>query len=123
MGTPPLKTNTASGKPRSLFIDIKHAELDDNSSNLTDDSSTSEPRGFSYRQGQAPERRQWWDEPKTAVRRDPVKDVSFFAFNMPEHLPNSPMCPANPMHIGKGKLVCVVSTRITVSSRHRLQLS
>jgi len=77
----------------------------------TDDGSSDRmaPRVFSYRRGQAAKKREWWDEPKAAVRRDPVKDVSFFEFNMPEHLPNSPMCPAHPLYKGKGRLVCVVS--------------
>ncbi|CAN8102920.1 unnamed protein product [Discula destructiva] len=121
--TPPLKKDTADGKPRSLFMDIKHADIkhadqNENSSNSSTDDDKSirvEPRVFSYRKGQTPERRQWWDEPKAAVRRDPVRDVSFFEFNMPEHLPNSPMCPANPMHKGKGKLVCVYHGRATAS--------
>lgn len=39
-----------------------------------------------------------------------MKGISFFEFDMPEHLPSSPMCPANPMHRLKGKGVCVVSS-------------
>lgn len=125
MDVPPLRTDTADGKPRSLFMDIKHpdikhADQDEKSSSPTtsiddDQSVRVEPRVFSYRKGQTPGNRQWWDEPKAAVRRDPVKDLSFFEFNMPEHLPNSPMCPAHPLHKGKGKLVCVVSERCDLS--------
>ncbi|KAJ4389965.1 hypothetical protein N0V93_007438 [Gnomoniopsis smithogilvyi] len=117
--TPPLKKNTASGKPRSLFIDIRHAELDDNSSISTEKSVKVKPRVFSYRKGHTPEKRQWWDEPTVAVRRDPVQDASFFEFNMPEHLPNSPMCPAHPMHKGKGKLVCVYHGRAKSADQSR----
>lgn len=110
--TPPLKQLTASGKPRSLFMDIKHPlPIEDESSNSSGSVGATPrvtPRVFSYRKGQQPEKKEWWDAPKATVRRDPVRDVSFFEFNMPEHLPNSPMCPANPKH--KGKLrVCVVS--------------
>lgn len=106
--TPPLKQLTASGKPRSLFIDIKHPiPLDEESSNSSG-SIRAAPRVFSYRRGQHSGKREWWDAPKAAVRRDPVRDVSFFEFDLPEHLPSSPMCPANPKHRGKLK-VCVVS--------------
>lgn len=107
--TPPLKHLTASGKPRSLFMDIQHpVPLEDDLSN-SPDTFTATPRTFSYRKSQPGEKREWWDAPKTTIRRDPVKDVSFFEFDLPEHLPSSPMCPANPKHKGRGKLVCVVS--------------
>lgn len=106
--TPPLKQLTASGQPRSLFMDIKHPmPIDDESSNPSG-SIKAIPRVFSYRKGQQSEKKEWWDAPKATVRRDPVRDVSFFEFNLPEHLPNSPMCPANPKHQGNVR-VCVVS--------------
>jgi hypothetical protein len=47
--------------------------------------------------------------PKAAERRTPVKAPTFFEFDLPEHLPSSPICPANPKHKLKGKGVCVVS--------------
>lgn len=110
METPPLKHLTASGKPRSLFMDIQHPvplETDESSNLPSTFSETS--RIVSYRKNQAGEKREWWDAPKQTVRRDPAKDVSVFEFDLPEHLPSSPMCPANPKHKGRGKLVCVVS--------------
>jgi hypothetical protein len=64
---------------------------------------------FTDGKGVEAERREWWDTPTALVRRDPVKDISFFELGVPEHLPSSPMCPANPMHRLKGKGVCVVS--------------
>lgn len=32
-----------------------------------------------------------------------------FALSVPEHYPNSPLCPANPKHVSGGTGVCVVS--------------
>lgn len=99
-------------------MDLKHADIthpDEKSSSSSPDDNRSvraEPGSFSGGQGQASEERQWWDEPKTPVRRNPAKDMSLFEFKMPEHLPNSPMCPANPKHKGKGKLICVVSALV-----------
>lgn len=107
--TPPLKQLTTTGKPRSLFMDIKHPiPLEEESSNGSD-SIKATPRVFTYRAGQVAEKKEWWDAPKGTTKTEPVKDVSFFEFDLPEHLPTSPMCPANPKYKGKGKLVCVVS--------------
>lgn len=116
---PPLKQQTANGQPRSLLMDIKHPNIPLDQLSLEDAGSSSSgsiratPRVFSYRKDQLTAKRQWWDQPKAPVRRDPVRDVSFFEFNMPEHLPNSPMCPANPLNKGKLK-VCVVRTGQTL---------
>lgn len=117
--TPPLKHLTASGKPRSLFMDIQHPVPCEDESSNSPSTFNSKPRVLSYRKSQAGEKREWWDAPKTTIRRDPVKDVSVFEFDLPEHLPSSPMCPANPKHKGRGKLVCVVSPNI--SSRQMCQ--
>lgn len=106
--TPPLK-QSADGRPRSLFLDIKHPLPTDDSISSSASSARAAPRVFSYRKGVETEKREWWDIPKAPVRRDPVKGISYFEFDMPEHLPSSPMCPANPMHKLKGKGVCVVS--------------
>lgn len=106
--TPPLK-QSADGRPRSLFLDIKHPLPTDDSVSSSTSSARAAPRVFPYRKEVVAERREWWDEPKAPIRRDPIKGISYFEFDMPEHLPSSPMCPANPMHELKGKGVCVVS--------------
>lgn len=106
--TPPLK-QSADGRARNFFFEIKHPIPTDTSLSSSTSSARVAPRVFSYRKGVDSERREWWDEPKALVRRDPVKGISYFEFDMPEHLPSSPMCPANPMHKLKGRGVCVVS--------------
>lgn len=103
-------------------MDIKHPLPMADSESSSASSARIAPRVFSYRKGVDGERREWWDEPKALVRRDPVKGVSFFEFDMPEHLPSSPMCPANPMHRLKGKGVCVVSNSRHHSLEEFLQL-
>lgn len=110
--TPPLKHLTASGKPRSLFMDIQHPVPCEDESSNSSSTFDSKSRVFSYRKYQPGGKREWWDAPSTTVRRDPAKDVSVFEFDIPEHLPSSPMCPANPKHKGRGKMVCVVSLNI-----------
>lgn len=119
--TPPIK-QSAGGNPKSIFMDIKHPLPTYDSASSSASSAWAVPRVFSHRKGAEAERREWWDEPKALVRRDPVKGVSFFEFDMPEHLPSSPMCPANPMHRLKGKGVCVVSSTVPLLIQYWLDL-
>ncbi|KAK4197236.1 hypothetical protein QBC40DRAFT_309230 [Triangularia verruculosa] len=67
--------------------------------------------------------KEWWDAPirtpdtppstpipRPRVKRSPTGTAAMFKFDVPEHLPTSPMCPANPKNpksLGRG--VCVVS--------------
>lgn len=50
------------------------------------------------------------DTPRAVVGMETVADLPPFEFDLPEHLPSSPMCPANPKHKLKGKGICVVSS-------------
>lgn len=107
MKTPPLKEATADGRPRGLFFEIS-----------TSDEEPAPGAGWSPHPGQAncpysSRRRQvprdWWDAPETVVRRGPMRQGSGFEFDIPEHLPGSPICPASPLHWGQGRAICVVS--------------
>ncbi|KAK4456698.1 hypothetical protein QBC42DRAFT_237978 [Cladorrhinum samala] len=45
-------------------------------------------------------------------RTNPTGKAALFEFDVPEHLPSSPMCPANPKNVkSAGKGVCVVSNK------------
>lgn len=98
-------------------MDVKYPLPADDSVSSSASSARVAPRVFSYRQVVDAERREWWDAPKDLIRRDPVKGIPFFEFDMPEHLPSSRMCPANPMNKLRGKGVCVVSDM----SKHSLR--
>lgn len=37
-----------------------------------------------------------------------MEEPAFFSFDIPEHLPSSPLCPANSKHKSKGRGICVV---------------
>lgn len=104
---PPAIKQSAGGKPRSFFIDAKHPSSMNDS--MPSSASSAGTKAFSYPKGVEAERREWWDEPNALVRRDPVKGICF-EFDLPEHLPSSPTCPANPRHKLRGKGVCVVSS-------------
>lgn len=51
-----------------------------------------------------------------AIRREDVVSPKSFEFDLPEHLPNSPMCPANKKHRSGGTGVCVYHGRRKQSS-------
>ncbi|KAK6957711.1 hypothetical protein Daesc_000499 [Daldinia eschscholtzii] len=54
--------------------------------------------------------KEWWEVPVALPRYETVPQ-SPFEFDMPEHLPNSPMCPANKRHTSGGTGVCVYHGR------------
>lgn len=96
-------------------MDTKDPGTSDEECSDSSGSIKSMPRVFSNRKAQHFGKRMWWDTPKTPIRRDVPRNESFFEFDLPEHLPSSPMCPASPKYQGKRK-VCVVS-RCRVSGR------
>ncbi len=135
--TPPLKEDTIDGRVRGLFFDISGPSESDRQQGsestsstrgtLTNNSSTwgnstvaSQNHHQSRRNEHYPRRRrEWWDTPSksmtsaasaaAASRKNQMRKAALFEFNVPEHLPTSPMCPANPKNKSEGKGVCVVS--------------
>ncbi|KAG8669071.1 hypothetical protein FPOAC1_008458 [Fusarium poae] len=109
--TPPLTEGTASGRPRSFFAEtVAHADVGevDIQASLSRRHSLQTIRHKSY----APDTIEWWERiPKQPVRRNPLQGSATFEFKLPEHLPSSPMCPANEKHVGGGKGVCVYHGR------------
>ncbi|KAI8959016.1 hypothetical protein F5Y11DRAFT_350951 [Daldinia sp. FL1419] len=92
--TPPLReSGRHSCRPQSFFFDISTPPRHGPSSNR----SSSEP---------GPSRRPAPFPPPTAENT-----TAPFEFDMPEHLPNSPMCPANKRHSSGGTGVCVYHGR------------
>lgn len=64
---------------------------------------------------------EWWDKiPKKPIRRNPFDEPTPFEFQLPEHLPNSPMCPANERHVSGGTGVCVYHGRRKGASKLRI---
>jgi hypothetical protein len=56
-------------------------------------------------------RREWWDAPEIISRPERILGRSSFAFDVPEHLQSSPMCPTHPRNKSKSMGVCVVSLK------------
>lgn len=72
--------------------------------------------------------REWWEQmPQRGCRRDiPVAigtSANKFEFDIPEHLPSSPMCPANKRHKSGGTGVCVYHGRRKTKSILRDEIS
>lgn len=134
MNTPPLKEDTADGKPRGLFFDVSDPQTSESASStklsVTEGAVTRhhKERVTKDKEG-GKKRREWWDPPlkpttsssltpATATkRRQSTRKAELFEFNVPEHLPTSPMCPAHPKHKSKGKGMCVVSFQPSYSKR------
>ncbi|KAF9772041.1 hypothetical protein IL306_010304 [Fusarium sp. DS 682] len=106
--TPPLAEDTTSGRPRSFFTETIPPTEDD----LIESSSTRNSLQTVCRKSIVADACEWWEKiPKKPVRRSPFQEPVPFQFQLPEHLPSSPMCPANEKHVSGGTGVCVYHGR------------
>lgn len=75
-------------------------------------------RAHAQRTAGVPGSREWWEQmPTKSVRRNPLDSAAAFDFQVPEHLPSSPMCPANPKHPSGGTGLCVYHGRRRTTSK------
>ncbi|KAF5708359.1 hypothetical protein FMUND_10630 [Fusarium mundagurra] len=112
--TPPLAEDTASGRPRSFFTETVPPTEDDGMGSPSRRNSLQTVR----RQSIVADTYEWWEKmPKKPVRRSPFQDRPPFEFQLPEHLPSSPMCPTNEKHVSGGTGVCVYHGRRKGASR------
>ncbi|OTA63625.1 hypothetical protein K449DRAFT_432933 [Hypoxylon sp. EC38] len=120
--TPPLReSGQHRDRPRSFFFDISTPPLYASNSEEQDGSRRSPPPSVIYEnetfraeqefgKSKRDSGKEWWEVP-VAVPRYEALAPSSFEFDMPEHLPNSPMCPANKRHKSGGTGVCVYHGR------------
>ncbi|KAI2466810.1 hypothetical protein F4781DRAFT_434025 [Annulohypoxylon bovei var. microspora] len=131
--TPPLReSGHRAGRPRSFFFDISTPPVRGSSLGGTVEQvefyhpslpTSIEPKerdvgGRKQEEETEKEKekekrdlgKEWWEVP-VAVPRYGAMAPSSFEFDMPEHLPNSPMCPANKRHKSGGTGVCVYHGR------------
>ncbi|KAI1409594.1 hypothetical protein F5Y13DRAFT_203266 [Hypoxylon sp. FL1857] len=120
--TPPLhESGQHRDRPRSFFFDISTPPAHSDSGDEQDESRYPPPQSvihdnekFRSEQESGESKRdsgkEWWEVP-VAVPRYEALAPSSFEFDMPEHLPNSPMCPANKRHKSGGTGVCVYHGR------------
>ncbi|KAI1735718.1 hypothetical protein F4680DRAFT_452604 [Xylaria scruposa] len=74
------------------------------------DKSTTPGSGTRRERRPKPKEKEWW-EVSVPVSYSQVDQRAAFRFDLPEHLPSSPMCPANKRHKSGGTGVCVYHGR------------
>ncbi|KAI0171801.1 hypothetical protein GGR52DRAFT_547723 [Hypoxylon sp. FL1284] len=116
--TPPLReSGQHRDRPRSFFFDIatpRHSGSGSGNTTASEWASHRQPpttdddgRAKTKKRDSAKE---WWEVPVAVPRYEAMAPASF-AFDLPEHLSSSPMCPANPRHKSGGTGVCVYHGR------------
>ncbi|RYC93343.1 hypothetical protein BFJ63_vAg3940 [Fusarium oxysporum f. sp. narcissi] len=112
--TPPLAEDTTSGRPRSFFTETVPPTEADQMEPPSRRNSLQTVR----RQSIVADTYEWWEKmPKKPVHRSPFQERIPFEFQLPEHLPSSPMCPTNEKHVSGGAGICVYHGRRKVASR------
>jgi hypothetical protein len=121
--TPPLDEDTASGRPRGFFTAATPPAID-SSDPFISQSLVRARRRSRHRKSLKGPRREWWEDvPHRLLRQNHIDPTNDFEFDVPEHLPSSPLCPANRRHTGKGTGLCVYHGRRRVRSFLRDEIS
>ncbi|KAL9127240.1 MAG: hypothetical protein Q9217_003838 [Psora testacea] len=107
INTPPLKSSgSGKGKTRGFFFDYDTPSKEDTSDPCTTQNAGSE---FSGRVGGEKGRRvsetEWYRVKLDAIEAEGLSRKQF-VFQVPDHLPNSPLCPENPRHKSGGSGNC-----------------
>ncbi|RDA95011.1 hypothetical protein CP533_2104 [Ophiocordyceps camponoti-saundersi (nom. inval.)] len=108
VSTPPLDEFTADGKPRGFFTCTTPPSVPSRpASAVPPHVSTG---GLRHGSLSVPTR-EWWEAPPVRSVRPPVFAAAGFRFDVPEHLPSSPMCPINSRSRPGSTGVCVYHGR------------
>ncbi|KAI9158281.1 hypothetical protein HJFPF1_06273 [Paramyrothecium foliicola] len=120
VNTPPLDEDTADGKPRGFFTSSLPPSSDSTKNNFGLLPMKTNLRYSLHRRSLSTQPREWWEHvPSRPVHRDPVVSAKGFEFDIPEHLPSSPLCPANVKHYSGGTGLCVYHGRRRAKSMLR----
>ena len=107
--TPPLDEDTADGRCRGFFTASTPPSMDGSQQPTRRLRGNQAPRSDVHRRSLANQPKEWWEQlPQRPNRRDMALDPEAFGSNVPEHLPNSPLCPAHRKHRGGGTGACVL---------------
>ena len=103
IGTPPLPTE--NGRHRGFFFDYNAP--DDEGNTPSPETKDGDPRPRMKRKGLSDV--DWY---RVKLEADEARDAATnFELNVPDHLPNSPLCPKHPKHKSGGKGICVYHGR------------
>lgn len=115
VSTPPMDEDTADGKPRAFFSSMTPpaSTLDSGSSSTPRSHRTRTKANHRYQRSSVSSLpREWWEPmPAPRTRRSQPRTPQDFEFHMAEHLPTSPLCPANIRHKSGGTGMCVYHGR------------
>ncbi|KAF6820177.1 hypothetical protein CSOJ01_00880 [Colletotrichum sojae] len=112
--TPPLNEFTASGKPRGFFTNAVPPGEGIDTWDAAQRSGPSVMKQKLKDGAKRPQKRakEWFETKKrTPQTQAPVPNTRSFEFDIPKHLPSSPMCPAHPKHSSQGRGLCVYHGR------------
>ncbi|KAL6832874.1 hypothetical protein V8C40DRAFT_284493 [Trichoderma camerunense] len=129
VSTPPLDEDTADGRPRAFFTSLTPPRTGGETNSKTASPSNRSMKRYSiHSSSMASQSREWWEQvPPRGSRREIPVDIgtsaSKFEFDVPEHLPSSPMCPANKRHKSGGTGLCVYHGRRKTKSVLRDEMS
>ncbi|KAI9678341.1 MAG: accessory factor associated with RNA polymerase II [Caeruleum heppii] len=102
VGTPPGLSDRDTGRKRGYFFDLNAPGGESPEDWVPERSADERPR-----LARAPTLTRWY-----GVRLDDEAPEELpFELDVPEHLPNSPLCPANVAHPSRGKGICVYHGR------------
>lgn len=104
VNTPPMFPGTPSVQPRGFFFDLASSKADN-----TSGSAGSSIAAKNRSNGTSPNL-DWWEADTehalTGSKSKSQPQPPSFELNLPEHLPNSPLCPKNPNHKSGGAGIC-----------------
>ncbi|CAH0048593.1 unnamed protein product, partial [Clonostachys solani] len=109
--TPPLDEDTADGKPRGFFT-CSIPPTDGGPETDSQQSRHHASRSDIHRRSLNAPPREWWEQtPRRVVKKDTSRVPGTFEFDVPEHLPGSPLCPAHQSRQGGRGGLCVYHGR------------
>ncbi|PTB62922.1 hypothetical protein BBK36DRAFT_1128381, partial [Trichoderma citrinoviride] len=128
VSTPPLDEDTADGRPRAFFTSMTPPLAEGETNTKPAPPARSTKRYSVHGRTMTSQPREWWEQmPQRPGRRDlsgaTGNAANKFEFDVLEHLPGSPLCPADKRHKSGGTGVCVYHGRRKTGSHLRDEVS
>ncbi|KAF2226203.1 hypothetical protein BDZ85DRAFT_76987 [Elsinoe ampelina] len=115
VNTPPVRQVASAGGTRGIG---RNFALGTNQTNESEESLVSPPERRRRKEKQSPpidrpgdEQRDFFRMRIDQVLNTPDEQTAGFSFDIPDHLPSSPLCPLHPKHHGGQKLICPMHGR------------
>ncbi|KAL0944400.1 uncharacterized protein CTRU02_202287 [Colletotrichum truncatum] len=121
--TPPVHKNAVDGTPRSFFSDVVPPGVGNDTWNFghLKSSAEEEQQQNGCKKNVLKNSKEWWEVKRRTRPKKALPGPQAFQFDIPEHLPSSPICPTNILHPSGGKGLCVYHGRRRTSSALRVE--